>query len=220
MQLAWNARGSGYADSVTEKGWDTFARHLAEAERVLERSWDLDPTLESTAVEMMRVELGQGKGRNRMELWFSRAMKLNPANYEAARAKVWYLQPKWHGADGDAISFGRECVRSTEWKGRVPLVLWDAHRMLANDAAAGLKDAHWKQRGVWEDVRSSFERFEELNPGDTSALHDYASCAYKCEQYDQFLELLGRIQPVNYTYFGSEQRLAEMVAFAKLKSVK
>jgi hypothetical protein len=218
VQLAWNQRGTSYADSVSEQGWQQFGHHLAEAERALERSWELDPTIADTAVTMIRVELGQGKGRARMETWFRRAMTVNPACYDAAHAKVWYLQPKWHGSKRDAIAFGRDCVKSKQWNGRVPLILWEAHRMLAYDSATGLKDAYWKQPGVWADVRDSFQRFYELNPDATYGWHEFASCAYKCEQFNTFLELIARIQQVNYDFFGGEQRLAEMIAFAKLKS--
>ena len=166
----------------------------------------------------MEVELGQGRGRGRMEMWFRRAMEIDPADYDAAYEKAWYLQPKWYGSAQDAISFGRECVESKVWRGRVPLMLWEAHRMLANDRASGLKDAHWKQTGVWEDVRDSFDRFFELNPDAIGWRHDYALYAYKCERFDKFLDLLPQMGWVNYPYFGGEQRFAEMVADAEQKT--
>ena len=218
VRLAWNRRGSGYAGGVTDQGWREFGRYLAEAERLLERSWATDPSISDTAVAMMEVELGQGRGRGRMEMWFRRAMEIDPADYDAAYEKAWYLQPKWYGSAQDAISFGRECVESKVWRGRVPLMLWEAHRMLANDRASGLKDAHWKQTGVWEDVRDSFDRFFELNPDAIGWRHDYALYAYKCERFDKFLDLLPQMGWVNYPYFGGEQRFAEMVADAEQKT--
>jgi len=218
VQLAWNRRGSGYADSVTDQGWKDFARYLDEAERCLKRSWAMDSTNSGTAVAMMQVELGQGRGRDRMELWSRRAMTIDPTCYDAAYAKAWYLQPKWHGSEEDAIAFGRDCVESKEWKGRVPLMLWEAHRMLANDKATGLKDAHWKQPGVWEDVRDSFERFFKLNPEEVGWRHDYALYAYKCGQFDRFLDILPKMGWVNHPYFGGEERFAEMVADAEKKT--
>ena len=69
---------------------------------------------------------------------------LNP-NFPA-RGEVtvqgWYLQLKWYGSAAEVIAFGRECVTSKEWKDRVPLILWEAHRMLADDRASGLQDKH------------------------------------------------------------------------------
>src|SRR6185503_2616393 len=69
---AWNSRGSGYSDSVTEKGWKGFTDHLNTAAEALEIAWKLGPTNPHIAVEMLTVELGQGQGRERMELWFNR----------------------------------------------------------------------------------------------------------------------------------------------------
>lgn len=215
VQLAWNRRGSGYANQVTEAGWSGFATNLTEAGRCLERSWQLDPKNSDTAATMMTVVLGQGQGRDRMELWFHRAMEVDAACYEAARTKVWYLQPKWYGSAEEAIAFGRECVASKVWKGRVPLVLWQAHMMLANDKASGLKDAYWKQPGVWPDVRDSFERYFELNPDGRGWRHDYALYAYKCGQYDKFLDQLPQMGWVNYPFFGGPQAFASMVAEAE-----
>lgn len=215
VRLAWNRRGSGYAPSVSNDGWKEFASYLAEADRCLERSWALSPTNTATAIAMMEVELGQGRGRQWMELWFDRAMALDPACYDAANSMAWYLQPKWHGSAAAAIAFGRECVENEAWKGRVPLVLWRAHQMLANDRASGLKDAYWTRPGVWEDVRDSFERFFELNPDAFGWHHDYALHAYKCGQMDKFLDLLPQMRWVNHPYFGGEARFVEMVARAE-----
>lgn len=215
VRLAWNRRGSGYADSVSKEGWQMFAEHLAGAERDLEHAWRLDPSNAGIAIAMMEVELGQGRGRPRLEMWFDRAMKADPASYEAAHAKAWYLQPKWHGSAEEAIAFGRECVNSKEWKGRVPLVLWEAHRMLANDKATGLKDKYWAKPGVWQDVQASFERFFELNPEATGWRHDYALEAHKCRQYDNFLDILPTMGWVRDSYFGGREAFDRMVAEAE-----
>lgn len=215
VALAWNRRGSGYAGTVPDEGWEAFGQHLDGAAVDLEESWKLDPSNAETAVEMMRVELGQGRGRPRMELWFERAMKADPACYDAAYQKVWYLQPKWHGSAAEAIAFGHECVQSKEWKGRVPLILWEAHRMLANDRASGLKDQHWLQPGVWSDVQASFERFFELNPDARGWRHDYALHAYKCRQFDKFLDLLPTMGWVRDSYFGGREAFDRMVAEAE-----
>jgi hypothetical protein len=153
-----------------------------------------------------------------MELWFGRAMALDPAGYDAARAKAWYLQPKWHGSEDETIAFGRECVKSTEWKGRVPLILWQAHTMLADDRASGLKDAHWTRPGVWADVRDSFERFFELNPQATGWRHNYALYAFKCGAFDQFLDLVPQLGRIHHAFFGGETRFQEMIAEAEQKT--
>ena len=38
---AWKARGGGYSDTVTEKGWEGFREHLAEARKYFTKAWKL-----------------------------------------------------------------------------------------------------------------------------------------------------------------------------------
>jgi hypothetical protein len=61
---------------------------LSVAEKALEKAWTLNPKNEQIALKMMTVELGQGKGRQRMEVWFDRAMKLNTNSYAACNARA------------------------------------------------------------------------------------------------------------------------------------
>jgi tetratricopeptide (TPR) repeat protein len=97
---AWEGRGSGPASSVTSEGWTFFTRRLDIAESALSEAWKLNPTNANIARQMIRVELGKGRGREYMERWFERAMNLDPNYYEACAAKLHYLQPQWHGSWG------------------------------------------------------------------------------------------------------------------------
>lgn len=85
---AWDARGRGYANKVTEEGRRLMAERLGLAETALEEAWRLDPHDTLTAQWMLTVELGQGKGRARMEQWFRRAMAADPDNYQACMSKM------------------------------------------------------------------------------------------------------------------------------------
>ncbi len=69
---------------------------------------------------MMSVELGQGMGRPRAEMWFERVMALDPNNYEACVAMSNYLEPRWYGSDEEALKFARKCVVSKRWGGGFP----------------------------------------------------------------------------------------------------
>ncbi len=213
--LAWNRRGSKYADQVTDAGWAGFESHLNQAEADLEASWKRDPTQVETAISMMRVELGQGRGRMRMEMWFDRAMKLDPASFNAAYQKAWYLQPKWHGSKAEALAFGRRCVASKEWRGTVPLILVEVHLLLASDSANGLKEEHWTQPGVWEDVRSSYERFFELNPDAVRWRSLYAKYAYKCRQFGPFLDQVSLSREADEELLGGREALEQMIQTAE-----
>jgi hypothetical protein len=214
-QRAWFARGGGWADSVTEKGWEGFRQHMAVAERFLTRAWQMNSNCAETARLMMDVELAQGQGLGREEMWFDRAMAADRNYDDAAVAMAWYLQPRWYGSDNATLQFGRRCVASTNWGGRVPLVLVDTHHSLATYYKLTDSPDYWHRPEVWKDVQSAYERFFQANPKATGWRHNYARDAYLCGQYGAFLQqarLFG--SGTNFTFFGGQAKFQEMLARA------
>lgn len=216
LNHAWNARGRGYAEKVTKEGWKLFAERLAKADKALAKAWKLNPKDERIALKMIAVSRGQGNDRPRMEEWFERAMVINPASFEACTAKLFYLEPKWHGTPEVMLAFGRECVASTIWKGRVPLALAEAHEDLAKylqDADA--KRAYWKQPSVWKDIESAYHRFFELNPDAVAYHQNFARYAYRCEQWATLRAQLKLVGEVNHAFFGGKAEFDKMVRLAE-----
>jgi peroxiredoxin len=220
VEKAWGARGIGFADTVTEEGWKGFEKMLHVAEGALDRAWELNPKDPRIATTMLTLEMGQGKGRERMETWFRRAIDLDPNNYDACQRKLLYLQPKWHGSLEDMLAFGWECAESPNWGGKVPLTLFDARVqvMYYTKHFQGEKfDAseYWKQPEVWPDIQEAFEKFFQLNPEATGWYHDYALYAYRCERWQALNRLLPKLGKVNYDFFGGQAEFDKMARLAK-----
>jgi len=212
---AWSARGVSYADKVTDEGWRLFEERLAEAEKALGRAWELNPRDERIACQMISVELGQGKGRARMEMWFKRATDLNPSYYAAFAAKLFYLEPKWYGSPEDMLDFGHECVNSKAWGGHVPLVLRDAHEALAKYVEKDQRANYWKRPEVWKDIKAAFEKFFALNPEEIGWRHNYAQYAYWAEQWEDLNRQIPLLGQINYEFFGGKDQFDKMVRLAK-----
>jgi hypothetical protein len=215
VDAAWKARGSGTADTVTSEGWVGFSNNLVIAHEALEHAWKLDPHQSEIADEMITVTLGQGGGRDQMELWFNRAMEVDTNDYTACYKKLYYLAPKWYGSAEAELAFGRECVQSKKWGGKVPLILADAHSEIDSYYKDAAKDDYWKRPEVWADVQASYDRFFELNPDDTGYYHNYAWYAYHAGQWDKLNELIPKLGTVNYDYFGGREAFDKMVEAAK-----
>ena len=166
--------------------------------------------------KMLTVELGQGQGRQRMELWFNRAMAINTNDYDACSAKLYYLEPKWYGSTEAMLEFGRQCATNKAWGGHIPLILLDAHksiqRQYVNDSQ---KTNYWKQPEVWTDLKTAFGRFFELNPDATGWYHDYAWYAYQAGQWDTLNKIIPKLGPINYSFFGGTNEFNKMVQLAK-----
>ena len=215
---AWNARGSGFADTVTEEGARLFEERLAIAEAALESAWRLDPTDEWIANDMLIVEKGQGKGRDRMELWFRRAMALNTNNYAACSRKLTYLEPKWYGSPEEVLSFGRECVNSTKWGGRIPWISVQAHSALATYLDEDERKGYWREPDVWADLKAGFEKYFSRYPN--AERKRYAWYAYQCEQWADFIKQVNLMNPIDYAYFGGKEKFEGMMRRAKEHSAE
>lgn len=219
LKYAWFGRGAGYANGVSEEGWKLFAERLAVAATALEKAWELNPRDARIPTTMIDVEEGQGKGRARMELWFDRAMSLDPNNYEACSKKLHYLYPQWYGSREEMIAFGKQCASFEKWGGTVPLILSDAHReywLYLEDAA--VKQTYWNRPDVWPEIQMSFERFFQVNSNATGWYHNYAWHAYKCEQWEKLNELVPKLGRVNFDYFGGKDEYDKMVRRAREKA--
>ncbi|MBC8001305.1 MAG: hypothetical protein H7X97_01840, partial [Opitutaceae bacterium] len=217
FKQAWAFRGVGTADKVSAAGFAQFERKLKESEASLIKAWSLDETDDRIATLMIEVAIGLGYQRQSMEIWFDRAMKTNPGNYEACYSKLRYVMPAWHGSYEEMIEFGRACVDSKLWRGRVPLILVDAHS--AAKAWSSAKDAYWRQPGIWPDIHASYEKFFQLNPNAKSWRHNYAWHANACQQWEELQRQLDFIgTSVNHDYFGGYSEFEKIKRIAAEKT--
>jgi hypothetical protein len=204
IDLAWGARSSDWASEVTPDGWVGFAEHLASAEILLERAWALLPN-SRTARYMMTVELGQHRGRERMELWFERAMELNPGNNDACYSKLHYLRPRWYGSHEEMLRFANECVENPVWTGRVPLVLAHAMDNYIGDYPKEDQAELWKNPKVWALVEKSYVAYLKKNPDDEAARHDYLVAAHRSAAWDVFGRQLKKIDSIKLIYIPKDK---------------
>lgn len=215
-RFAWQARGGGYANSVSPEAWQSFSNTLVTAETAYRKAWSLNPKDARVATQMIEMAVSQQKDRTEMELWFQRAMDLDTNNYEACTEKLRYLRPEWYGSREDMIAFGRECVASPKWGGHVPLTLVDARSQAARGLEKEQQDAYWQQPEVWTDIQSAYEKFFRINPdANTSPRYPYAWYAFRCGQWQDFKAQIKIIRDtdltVNTAYFGGEDEFNKLV---------
>ncbi|MDY3553673.1 hypothetical protein R5W24_002778 [Gemmata sp. JC717] len=121
IRYAWDARGYGYANTVTPDGWRQFSERLAEAEEALTAAHERDPNRPHAATSMLTVCMGRSHPRDEMERWFERAMRADPDNAQACATKVESLHPKWQGSQEEYLGFAWQCVRTRNVNGLLPL---------------------------------------------------------------------------------------------------
>jgi len=191
IQYAWDARGGGWANTVTENGWKLFSERLADADKTLSRCYELYPDDPNAPTSMLTVELGQGQGRQRMEMWFDRAMKADPGNVEACQIKLQYLMPRWHGSIEEQLRFGRQCLAGGQFDSRVPLVVVDVHAMIATPGpwASEVPSPYYAQDDVWQDISAAYEGYLAQVPEAWHSRMRYARYAWLAGKREKSVEL-------------------------------
>lgn len=111
---AWAARGSGYADTVTEKKWNLFNDRINKAyEYVKNPPADSSKDCMHRYYVLLLIGRAQGWNRQKYEALFQKAVSFEPSYYANYFAEVFYLLPRWHGNDGEWQKFADEAVKLT-----------------------------------------------------------------------------------------------------------
>ena len=107
LGYADDARGDGFADTVSESGWKLFGKRNAEARRILDEASDL-PKCPEWYLLMIRVSENQDWGAAEKRALFEEAFKFEPGYFYYARVRASRLLPKWSGEPGDTETFTQE----------------------------------------------------------------------------------------------------------------
>lgn len=105
VNYAWKARGSGYSDTVTAQGWKDFKARLAKGHEILYKAKARKDVCPLLYQEGLVVALGESWELEQYDALFNEAVKRFPECNEFYFQKVYYLQPRWHGADREWPDF-------------------------------------------------------------------------------------------------------------------
>jgi hypothetical protein len=121
IDLAWKARGGGWANSVSEEGWKGMHDNLARAKEEFQTAYQLRPDEPESQAAMITVIMGSSKNpRKEMRECFDRAISAQ-IDYERAYHSLSYaLWPRWHGSDEDILNLGLLCLNTERFETDVP----------------------------------------------------------------------------------------------------
>jgi len=194
VNYAWEARGAGWADTVTDEGWGVFFERLNEARAMLDKNPKAKscPGYYST---MMTVALGQSWPRDDFDRLFAEAVSLAPDDEVLYFRKSYFLQPKWYGQPGEWLKFAAEAAASTS--SQLGMELYT--RIVWSTIGTGNIRA-LQQNGVdWPKMRQGFEDMARRYPGSLWNKNAYCYYAYAAHDRDTvrrlMVELQGQYEP-------------------------
>jgi len=170
IDLAWAARGSGYANTVNADQWQRFGEHLTAAREALERGVKMQPKEAAVASALITVELGS-TGIEEMRRRFDTAVQARfdymPA-YEAFRSG---LRPRWFGSEEAVLAFGRNCLATQRFDTEVPWQMMRAVQDVAADQDDA--DAYYAKNAPWKDLETVLDGY--VAHGDPARRNYYLS---------------------------------------------
>jgi hypothetical protein len=212
---AWEARGTGWASSVTQEGWDIFHKELQNAQRELTDAWRISAKDPEIAAEMITVCMGLCLPRDEMERWFSRAIQTGLDASSATSAKRYYLDPRWHGSGEEDLAFARECLTHPEYGSYAVRELCAVHENRQKFGKLPL--SYFAQPEVWADIKTSLSAHQRNNPHLLGTRIRYAYHAWLAKDWAVLVEQLPETLPATFdpTYIVSPEVYSQMLADAR-----
>jgi len=132
---AWSHRGSGYANTVKDEGWQKFAEHQVIARGHFKKAWELRPDRPQGATLMIDVvKGGNGEEGETTRLWFDRAVAAQFDHFDAYYALLWALRPRWGGSIDEMKAFYCACALTGRHEQGVVVAMRRALDYLDDDA--------------------------------------------------------------------------------------
>lgn len=104
-RVAWNARGGGTINTVTQSGWQTYREHLELARQQLDKAIEMGNPPAAAFEKRISVALEQGAGLQEVDHWCRQTTQLYPTEIDPHDAIAFKLLPQWFGEQGDALSY-------------------------------------------------------------------------------------------------------------------
>ena len=132
--LAWAARGSGYADTVNEAEAAAYARHLRAAHADLDAASARDPAVPTLHLVALRIARSQGDSTG-FRAAYNRAVELFPDYYAPYEEMLNTVQPKWGGSFEQMVDFVQEVAHGEPVHSPLKLLYLDLYQLLLETGA-------------------------------------------------------------------------------------
>jgi len=110
VSYGWDARGTGYSDSVSDSGWKLMAQRVQNAKGILDQASRLGAKCPEWYIAMLDVAQGQNWPLDQITAVFEQGVKVEPEFQHLYRVYAVHLLPKWSGQEGDAARFAEEAA--------------------------------------------------------------------------------------------------------------
>lgn len=186
--LGWKARGGGFANTVSEAGWQQFGNMSEKAFKTLAEADALPAKCPHWYFVMLELARDQGLRPDQTRKLFERAIAFEPAYYHYYREYAYNLLPKWNGEPGDAEKFADESYRRIGGT-QGAFVYFE----IATVLYCMCSDGQAKPTLSWPVIQEGFAEIESHYGGTTLKLNRFAMLAFLYRDRDVARRVLERL---------------------------
>jgi Domain of unknown function (DUF4034) len=209
VNYAWRARGSGYANTVTDEGWRLLGERLNQAMKVLNEAESLKEQCPYYWIVKMRAALGLQMDKDQFNDIFNQAVNFAPDFEPLYLQRAIYLLPRWNGAEGELetdLEKSADRIGGDDGDMLYTQVIWGVHDRASSTNV--FKENHFS----WPRVDRGFAVIEKRFPDSLAAkserayLAAYAGDRQKTREY--LNETQGKADLAVWYYKGEYIRVA------------
>jgi len=218
IHLAWEVRGSGTADTVSEQSYEIFYQYLEQARSKLQYVLkEFNPQCAEPYFGLIQIRMGMGFGDENNWHYFETAKKINPEHLELHNLMVTLMSEKWGGDFQTSLNIGKKTLAETDIGNPLCAVIAVAHieqwlyfGMMEEYEAERM---YFKKIDVRQDILDAYEKFSDGKKITTDehieALNIFAFCFYIGGWNEKVKECIERaqFQFVEYPWYYSNQSL-------------
>jgi hypothetical protein len=176
INLAWAARGGGWANTVTEEGWRGFGEHIAGARGCFVDAWKKHPDRPEPSVRMITVAMGGGDEDGSVRDWFERAVAAQLDCAAAYDHLLSALMPRWGGSHEDMLALGAAAAATERFDTDAPWQCLNAVRAVYRDARSLKQDRPAAlDAEVYARCRKVMDGYRAFKPGGVDQAAWFAS---------------------------------------------
>ncbi|NOT48512.1 MAG: DUF4034 domain-containing protein [Acidobacteria bacterium] len=170
---AVDARGEGFAHTVSEHSWQLFRERSQMASDELAEAKKSDLKCPQWYVVALSVGLVQNWSRTQYDKVFEEGFRLEPTYYHIQREKLTYLFPQWNGKNGEQGAFIKENASRIE--GDEGLIMYF---LLTSILQSHYRMQLFQKVDVpWEKVKEGYQALERHYKTDRFRKNQYAYMA-------------------------------------------
>jgi Domain of unknown function (DUF4034) len=192
---AWEARGGGYANTVSDEAWRRFSERLNQAAEVLSGAKNLNEKCPFYWSSAMGIGRGLQVTRTQFNDLFNEAIQAEPDFEDYYNLRAIFLLPRWYGDEGEwekDLAQSADRIGGEDGDMLYAQVVWGVHHY---DVSGNFFQ---ENPGIsWDRVDRGFNVIEKRFPDSLAAKNERAYLAAlegdKQKARDYFIQTQGKV---------------------------